>query len=382
MIALALLLLTQAASPGDIIVTGHRAEDRLAECLASNCPPAREIEASLQASVEQFANGRYENARRTLQSAIRRNRDHASELPGPVSSLYATLATVASHEGDGNLWRSSARDNVDILRRHLGEADPATLRERLRLADDMIAWNAPSSADQAYQSIQRFALEGGHRDVAAGAVFRRGWLAMMRGRYDDASRLADEAVELSPPDSRLMAQMRDILNVRIAVMKGDGNAVDALAARLRQSSDEKPKLLFAPPVDDINRDNPGDVLPTNNRHYDSAIRFADVGYWIRPDGKTADVAVLRNSGIGQWERGIVRHVSARRYVPMDAAPTDPGVYRIDRFTVRAEYGAQTGSRLTQRVGNLTVHVTDLTETDAMADASKRKASPPEVDIAS
>ena len=91
--------------------------------------------------------------------------------------------------------------------------------------------------------------------------------------------------------------------------------------------------------------------------------------------------MLRNYGVGQWERGIVRHVNARRYVPMDAAPTGPGVYRIDRFTVRAEIGDQTGSRLTQRVGNLTVHVTDRAETDAMIDAksgrrANRRPTPP------
>ena len=78
-----LLLMAQAASPpagsqDEIVVTGRRAEEALAECLARKCPPAEEIEASLQASVEQFADGRYAHARRTLQTAIRRNRDSAS----------------------------------------------------------------------------------------------------------------------------------------------------------------------------------------------------------------------------------------------------------------------------------------------------------------
>ena len=104
MLAPLILLLVQAhrppAPPNDIVVVGRRAESDLAACLARECPPTEEVEASLQASVEQFADGRYDDARRTLQQAIRRNRDHGPELPGPVSSLYATLATVAEHLGD------------------------------------------------------------------------------------------------------------------------------------------------------------------------------------------------------------------------------------------------------------------------------------------
>ncbi|MBB3909669.1 hypothetical protein [Sphingomonas desiccabilis] len=373
MLSPVLLLLAQAAAlpppAGDIIVVGRRAEQELARCLARNCPPAEEVDASLEASVEQFADGRYTDARRTLQNAIRRNRSHAAQLPGPVSSLYATLATVAEHEGDARLWRTAARENVLVLRRHLGETNLATLREELSFADSLVGLGAPGAAGTAYRTIQERAVESGHPGVAAGAAFRRAWLALLRDRFKEAERFADEAVSLAGTDNRLMADLREILRTRIAIRRGDEGAVEALAARLRQSADAQPRLLFAPPVENINSSTMVELDP---RH-DSRIRFADVGYWIRADGRTAEVEVLRTSGLDQWRPGILRQVKERRYVPLDVEPGHPGIYRIDRFTVRGTIGVPTGTRLRQRMGNLTVHVVDLTETDAMREARRRQS---------
>jgi len=99
MLALLLLAVQVTAAPPspDIIVVGKRAERELAACIARNCSPDEEIELTLQTSVEQFTGGRYDDAQRSLQKAIKRNVAYAERLPGPVSSLYATLATVAEH---------------------------------------------------------------------------------------------------------------------------------------------------------------------------------------------------------------------------------------------------------------------------------------------
>ncbi|MFZ3484608.1 hypothetical protein [Sphingomonas sp. 3-13AW] len=386
MLSPVLLLLAQVAAPPpapagqDVLVIGRRAEQALASCLARNCPPAEEVDASLQASVEQFADGRYADARRTLRKAIDRNRDHAAEMPGPISSLYATLATVAEHEGNTMLWKLAARENVAVLRRHLGKTNIATLREELSLADALIGVGAPGAADSAYRSIQQRATESGHSSIAAGAAFRRAWLALLRERYDEADRIADEAVAMAGPDNRVMVELREILRTRIAIRKGDDGAVDALAARLRQSPDQQPQLLFAPPVQDINT-HAGEFGIRLDPWNDSQIRFADVGYWVRADGRTSEVEVLRTSGLGQWGPLILKHVGERRYVPLAVEPGHPGVYRIDRFTVRGTLGVPTGSRIVRRMGDLTIHVADLTETDAMREARSRQteASPTQTD---
>ena len=387
MLSSVMFLLAQVASPSpsasdEVIVIGRRAEQQLTACLARNCLPVEEVEASLQASVEQFADGRYGDARSTLRNAIRRNRQFAAELPGPVSSLYATLATVAEHEGDETLWRNSARNNVLVLRRHLGKANPATLREELSFADSMVGLGAPEAADGAYRSVQRLASESGSLRIAAVAAFRRAWLALIRNRFSAAEGFADEAVQLSGTDNRLIVELREILRSRVAIQKGDEGAVDALAARLRQSAAARPQLLFAPAVEDINP-TARDLLNTqSNPWHDARIRFADVGYWIRADGRTAEAEILRNSDLGAWAPGILRQVSKRRYIPLDVEPGHPGIYRIDRFTVRATVGVPTGSRIPQRMGNLTVHVIDLTETDAMSTANNRRTNEGSTDTGS
>ncbi|MEG3163102.1 hypothetical protein U1701_00670 [Sphingomonas sp. PB2P19] len=367
-----LIVLAQAATPSstvpsDIIVVGRRAEQELAACFSRNCPPAEEIEASLQASVEQFADGRYGDARQTLQKAIRRNRDHAAELPGPVSSLYATLATVAEHLGDTELWFWSARNDVVVLRRNLGETHKATLTEELAFADNLFGLNRTDSADEIYRKVQRVATDHGETDLAAGAAFRRAWLYALAGRDKDAEQGADEAVALTGGHNPTMLELRDLIRARIAIRRGNDGAVDLLAARLRQSATETPKLLFAPSIEEIDRPRSGFQ---QDPWHDSDVRFADVGFWIRPDGRTAGAELLRDSGLSQWAPGILKQVRQRRYIPLDVEPDKPGIYRIDRFTVRGTLGMPTGSRIGRRMGEVSIHVIDLTETDAMSAAHR------------
>lgn len=371
-----LLVVAQTTAPPpavaseEIVVVGHRAQDALAACLARQCPPAEDVEASLQASVEQFSAGRYDGARETLQRSIRRNRAHAAQLPGPVSSLYATLATVAEHTGDSDLWRSSARTNVELLRRYAGPNVPGTLIEEVSFADAMIGLGNLSTASEILTKAERGALAAGHRDIAAGAAFRRAWLAFAQKNDKRAIELADHAVAIAGPGKGQVAALRDILNSRIALRRGDKGAIDALAARIQRDDTQRPVLLFSKPVDDINPD----TGLVSNGWNDNSIRFADVGYWIRPDGTTAGAEILQTSGLGQWEGAVLRQVGTRRYAGLAVPAGHPGVYRVDRFTIRATVGVPTGSRIKQRIGRLTTHIVDLTETEAMSAAQKRRVA--------
>lgn len=371
--ALLLLMLGHAsaappASPSEIVVVGRRAEIALAACLARNCPPGEEVETSLQASAEQFADGRYDDAQHTLQTAIRRNSVHASQLPGPISSLYATLATVAEHQGDSTLWLASARNSVLVLRRYLGEAQSGTMSQELVFADDLIRLEKPGVAAEVYQKVEREAAELGKRELAARAAFRRAWLALLSEHDEEAKRIADEAVTLAGDDDENMLALRDILRARIAIRHGDESEVDTLAAELNRSVGAAPTLLYSPPIENINPPHYGAV---RDARPDSNIRFADVGYWIRPDGRTVNAEVLRTSGLGQWLPGILRQVSQRRYASVNVDPGQPGLYRIDRFTIRATRGTPTGSHIAQRMGDLSVHFVSLSDTDAMTEAHRK-----------
>ncbi|WP_233151094.1 hypothetical protein [Sphingomonas mollis] len=273
--------------------------------------------------------------------------------------------------GDTNLWRWSALNNVQVLRRYAGENNIATLGQELSLGDNMVVLGDTSVADKTYLTVQRKAVEGGFSELAAGAAFRRAWLALFLEHNREAEQFADEAVTLAGANNRQMVELRDILRTRIAIRRGDAGAVDTLATRLRQSATDAPTLIFAPPVEDINRI---DINFVADAWHDSKIRYADVGYWIRPDGRTSGAEVLRTSGLGQWAPGILRQVTERRYAPFDGEPGSPGNYRIDRFTVRSTLGTPTGTRIAQRMGKLTVHIVDLTETDAMTAEHRQQSS--------
>lgn len=357
-----------AAPAEEIVVVGHRATDALAACLARKCPPAEDVEASLQASVEQFSAGRYAQARHVLLRSIARNRRHAAALPGPVSSLYATLATVAEHDGYPREWMYASRGNVQVLRKYLGPSNPATLLEEMTLARDLLESGNVSSAIGILTKVQRLALDIGKSDLAAGATFRLAWLEMGLGNQKRAMRLMDEAVTIAGPANRTMNDLHAIFLARIALHKGDAGAIDALAARLRQSAVARPTLLSSRPVEDVQA--PAGMM--SNGAATGDIRLADVGYWIRPDGRTADTEILTTSGLGQWERAVLQQVRERRYIPLEVPAGHPGIYRIDRFTIRSAFDFVTGSRIAQRAGRATTHIVDLTETEAMTAAQKRR----------
>lgn len=379
MLTLMLAALTQVAAPqptkaDDIIVIGNRAEKELAACLARNCPPAEEVEKSLQASVEQFGAARYDDAQQTLQRAIGRNRRYAAQLPGPVSSLYATLATVAEHQGREDLWRSAARENVSLLRQYVGETRPETLQQELAFADTITGLQNFQLASGMYRSIQEKAAGSGQRELAAVSAFRRAWLAMLEERDDQAVRLADQAVAIAGPDDKITPQLGQILRARIAIRRGDKDAVDQLASTLRQSATSTPRMLWQPKLEDLNLSSDLGFFNTNVRLKGSDLMYADVGYWVRPDGRTSGVEILRTSGLGQWSGAITRQVSGRRYIPLDLPASSQGIYRIDRFTVRAAFDVPTGTRIAQRMGRMEVHIIDLTDTDAMSAAARERES--------
>ncbi len=375
MLSTILLAVAQTTAPPpaaaeEIVVVGHRATDALAACLARNCPPAEDVEASLQASVEQFTAGRYDVAQRTLQRSIRRNRRHAAQLPGPVSSLYATLATVAEHDGYRRRWQFAARDNVGVLRRYVGASDPGTLVEEMGLANTMIGTDDVVTGSRILKRVESRALAAGHKDIAASAAFRQAWLAMSEGNDRRAATLADHALAIAGTRKSEIAMLRDVLNSRIALRRGDAGAIDALAARIRQAETQRPILLFSEPIEVM--DSGGRIIPTGLTG--SSVRFADVGYWIRPDGRTAGAEILNASAMGRWEKLVLEQVGTRRYASLAVPSGHPGIYRVDRFTVRATFDFHTGARYAQRMGPPSVHIVDLTETEAMTAAQKRRVA--------
>ena len=72
-----------------IVVTGLRIQDyrdRLAACLARNCPPNEDADATLALAEAYFLNGDYVEGRQAVQASLGRNRDEARGYPGAPGS--------------------------------------------------------------------------------------------------------------------------------------------------------------------------------------------------------------------------------------------------------------------------------------------------------
>ena len=102
------LLLSQSVQPpiaeqnAPIVVTGERILDlrrNLATCIARQCPPNEDVDASLALAEGEFLIGDYDDAETTIRSSIDRNRRYRRIYPEPVADLYRSQARVQSHRG-------------------------------------------------------------------------------------------------------------------------------------------------------------------------------------------------------------------------------------------------------------------------------------------
>lgn len=351
------------AQQADVVITGNRMRDALAKCLARNCPPEEEVDAAMNAGAESFSAGRYEEAKQILRRAISRNKQYGGRMPGPMSDLYATYADATEHEGDNDAFRQATRESVDVLRLALGPGHPAALRASTRVGDMWVKLGNADSADSEYRDAAADALRAGNTDIAAALTFRRAWLAL-GARDFGRSRRVLEQLELSHGKDARFARMLRVLKARIAIARGDVEATDELVAALRGAGGAAPVLLHEPryPVFHAELIAANKASPTTNTLLlRGDIRWADIGYWIRPDGKAAEVEILRPAENGVWAKPLVDHIKERRYAPATQNAGDPGTYRVERFTLRPSYSVPTGSHIWQRKGVPTLHVVDLTE---------------------
>jgi tetratricopeptide (TPR) repeat protein len=351
------------AAPQEVVITGNRMRDALAKCLARNCPPEEEVDAAMNAGAESFGAGRYEEAKQILRRAISRNKQYGGRMPGPMSDLYATYADATEHEGDNDAFRQATRESVDVLRRALGPGHPAALRASTRVGDMWVKLGNASSADSEYRDAADDALRAGNTDIAAALTFRRAWLALGAKDFGLSRRLLDQ-LELSHGRDARFARMLPVLKARIAIARGDAETTDELVAALRGAGGAAPVLLYDPayPVFDAELKPRGKESPmTNTLLLRGDIRWADIGYWIRPDGKPGEVEILRPAENSAWAKPLVDHIKERRYAPATQNAGDPGTYRVERFTLRPSYGVPTGSHIWQRKGVPTLHIVDLTQ---------------------
>ena len=369
---LALLLLLQ--SPSDIIVTGKRLVEAQAKCARGECTTLRDAQATIALAEEKFRDGDYLDAKALLARAISRNRDKAAEAPRPVAALYEAMATVSLHEGDQDDYRRAVAHQVETLRDNLPAEDPAVLSATTALGDMWIKLKNFPQAERTYRGIEEEALENGRSSAAMMAGLKRVWLAAAMRKPREANAMLD-ALERRPiaQEERFRTALK-VVRLRIAVSDGDDAAITKLAGDIGEGQGEAPILIWAPPY-------PKDASSAANAHARSfglvdaidtrssdlaGIQCVDVGFWIRPDGHTAEAELLRGSNAHAWAPAILAQIAQRRYSARsgDSSAGDPGSYRIERFTRGSTYITPKGSLIRRRVRSSGFEVLDLTESAA------------------
>lgn len=377
MIALVFILSLQSASP-EIVVTGKKLSEAHKTCVEQGCTPLRDAQVSIAFAERQFRDGAYVKARRTLEAAIARNKSHAATAPKPVSALYEAYATVSRHDGDLDAFRRAVGEQVRTLRDNLPANDPAVDDAALAIGDMWLGLRNPDNAEQSYRSVERQALAEGNAPLALQATLRRIGLANARGDSASAERLMAEA-EARPiaADPKLRAALQ-VAGLRLAAWRKDDRQIDRLVKAIGRDGSIRPTLVWAPPyeptaataaLDEARKFSPVDPFPAKSSDVDP-VRWLDIGFWIRPDGRTDEPEILRGSRSTEWAKTILKQVSERRYASLASTNGDRGVYRVERFTLRGTYTTPIGSLIPRRSGAARLEVLDLTQPDTIVAANR------------
>ncbi|MEA3052907.1 MAG: hypothetical protein QOG72_1810 [Sphingomonadales bacterium] len=348
-----------------IVVRGQRIEDTkraLEACLARKCPPLEDMAATLAHAENLFIGGDYPKARSTIEASMRRNERFARQHPLEVATLHRADARISIHLGDGETYRSSTLGAVRALKKGLDENDPTVLTARFEVAEMYARLGRFDDAGSAYTAIAADAAKAGARDLAATAELRRAWLDYREFRSSKFLKPLEKLAQSTDPEltgARLAAL---VLLARADREQGKAAGPERLLKALADARLDKPTLLWAPPVDvprmgdDRTPSNNDQTMSTASQAFDKT--WADVGFWVKPDGTVSEAEVLRSSGPQGWLKPVLSSIGRRLYSP---SPDPAGSYRIERYTwtslIRT---AAVGSRLEQRLPQGRIEYVDLT----------------------
>ena len=364
------------ASP-TIVVTGHRLKDYAAAldtCIAAHCPPRQDIVASIRYAEAQFKSGEYRGARETLAKATHRNANAGPQEPVALSQLYLAQANVAAHFGEQRDVRAATLSSARVADDYLPAGDPDRLFADLRAADWRLASQRlehsgnPRISDGTFTRIAAEARAAGHPDIAAAADLHHAWAIHGRRDDDGAAQLLAGIMASTDAAVRPYRLAARVLTARIAREHGDKQAIDAAIAAMRAEPDgHAPILVYSPPFPEPT--DPAAVADPVSIQVDSVTRssdmnglqWVDIGFAIRADGTVDDPQVLRGSHTDGWAKPLLAMVAARRYSPTTGDDLAPGHYRVERFTLTADFATPSGSLIRRRVSRPRFEALDLTD---------------------
>jgi hypothetical protein len=356
MLPLLMLMLLAVPAPGEdatIVVTARSLADTerdLAECLARQCPPREDIEASLAHGENLFLAGEFAQARAVLGKARNRNLRFAATLPVEVSDLVRAYGRLSSFDGYDGLGRSAQIDSLDALKAGLDSGDARILLQRLLVGDEFARVGRLVAAEDVYATVEKQARKAGLPRVLGFAMLRQavmfGAIASVAPQYRPEARARIARLERTTAPE--LAPFRDavgLLKVRLAAVDGDDRAIDAAIETIaRNHAPARPLLVYAPPIDLDPAATGGSslVAPVGS----SAPQWIDIAFDIDADGRVRTVETVRQSDMvsGAWPDRVRDALTRRRYTP----PAAGAERHVERFALVYNVTSTTGTRLRSR----------------------------------
>lgn len=371
-----------AAAPGPgaeppIVVTGiplQSYRDRLARCLARNCPVNEDVDATLALAEALFLNGAYGEGREAVHASIRRNRRHAAAFPEPVSDLFRAHSRLSRHLGFDDQAARSTSEILRALQAGIAREDHRHFTARLEIADlQMLMGNARRARRELADLIQ-ISRAAGREDVATMAELRTIWFDYIVDRYGDAKPRLIALARSTDPAARLRTTGAKVLLARLYRQEGDSRRADALLAEVGRGTAEQRRLISSPPYQLQVQEVPNalEVVASsggpagmamavslgntiNRMPDDFRDKWIDVGFWVMPDGRVDGLEVVRESSEHQWADPLLQAMRGRLY---STAPE--ATYRLERYTYTSRLGEGSGTRIAQHSRQARVEYMDLT----------------------
>jgi hypothetical protein len=236
-------------------------------------------------------------------------------------------------------------------------------------------------ARNAYARLARDARKAGRPDIAAMADLRS---ILHHYPPGDRARLIREIAASQDPALRGAVLEARLALINIARAEGRMEDVALLSRELSGLRINRPVLIHSPPFEFTEAEiasstnvlangyvPSGDQTPAtrlNVAGFSVSKRIAanyddmwiDVGFWVTPEGKVADLKILRKQGEIFWTEPLLRSIAGRLYTPGNGKAVDS--YRVERYTYTSGYtSSTTGTRVAQRGPQARIEYLDLSD---------------------
>lgn len=365
-----LLQATVTAAPtsppdSDIVIEARNVEDArrvLKSCKARRCPPNEEVKAALVLATRQFLAGDYGGSRGTLLVSRHRNARFEKTYPLEISDLHRALNSVSNLDGRPDSARISAFDATDALRAGLAADDPRIQLQRLDTARQLAREGRLVGATQLLDDVAAKAKRKGDYGVEAQALFQGAVLyAALASRIPayrgTARRWRNRVIARDETEFAEYRNAIGLLDVQVAALNGKSGDREPMLTEVKPVEADTAFLIYEPVTRYAVSDNGLGYGGGGN----TAPEWADVAFWVRPDGSVANVTVVGRSKSppGSWLAKKTAAVERRRYAPLKRPSNDPGLYRVERYSMVYSLGLSTGSSIPVRSGQGLMETTDI-----------------------